>query len=30
MDFDFSSELVMKRVARTIELMGVIAKINDP
>nr|GEX97058.1 hypothetical protein [Tanacetum cinerariifolium] len=29
-DFNFSTELVMKRVAKTIELMGIIAKINDP
>nr|GEW72730.1 hypothetical protein [Tanacetum cinerariifolium] len=29
-DFDFSSELVMKRVAKSIELMDVVAKINDP
>ncbi|GKG17561.1 hypothetical protein Tco_0362518, partial [Tanacetum coccineum] len=30
MDFDYSSELVMKRVAKTIELMNDVAKINDP
>ena len=29
-DFDFSSQLVMKRVTKTIELMDVVAKINDP
>nr|GEY43628.1 hypothetical protein [Tanacetum cinerariifolium] len=29
-DFDFYNELVMKRVAKTIVLMDVIAKINDP
>nr|GEW46440.1 hypothetical protein [Tanacetum cinerariifolium] len=29
-DFDFSSQLVMKRVAKFIELMDVVAKINDP
>ncbi|GJV05693.1 hypothetical protein Tco_1343349 [Tanacetum coccineum] len=29
-DCDFSSELVMKRVAKTIELKDAIAKINDP
>ncbi|GJU09851.1 hypothetical protein Tco_1132247 [Tanacetum coccineum] len=29
-DFDFSSELVMKRVAKTIELMDAVARINDP
>nr|GEV70720.1 hypothetical protein [Tanacetum cinerariifolium] len=29
-DFDISSELVMKRVAKTIGLMDVVAKINDP
>ncbi|GJT94307.1 hypothetical protein Tco_1083152 [Tanacetum coccineum] len=29
-DFDFSSELVMKRVAKTIRLMDAVAKINDP
>nr|GEV20514.1 reverse transcriptase domain-containing protein [Tanacetum cinerariifolium] len=29
-DFDFSSELVMKRVAKTIGLMDAVAKINDP
>ncbi|GJX32554.1 putative reverse transcriptase domain-containing protein [Tanacetum coccineum] len=29
-DFDFCSELVMKRVAKSIELMDVVAKINDP
>ncbi|GJR80490.1 hypothetical protein Tco_0151275, partial [Tanacetum coccineum] len=29
-DFDFCNELVMKRVAKTIELMDAIAKINDP
>ncbi|GKA71407.1 hypothetical protein Tco_0777546, partial [Tanacetum coccineum] len=29
-DIDFSSELVMKRVAKSIELMDVVAKINDP
>ncbi|GKA49189.1 putative reverse transcriptase domain-containing protein [Tanacetum coccineum] len=29
-DFNFSSELVMKRVAKTIVLMETIAKINDP
>ncbi|GKD98224.1 hypothetical protein Tco_1382121 [Tanacetum coccineum] len=28
-DFDFSSELVMKRVTKSIELMDVVAKIND-
>ncbi|GKA53128.1 putative reverse transcriptase domain-containing protein [Tanacetum coccineum] len=28
--FDFCSELVMKRVAKTIELMDAIARINDP
>ncbi|GJY68557.1 putative reverse transcriptase domain-containing protein [Tanacetum coccineum] len=28
--FDFGNELVMKRVAKTIRLMDVIAKINDP
>ncbi|GKB89572.1 hypothetical protein Tco_0961844 [Tanacetum coccineum] len=28
--FDFNSELMMKRVARTIVLMDTIAKINDP
>ncbi|GJS01880.1 hypothetical protein Tco_0318388 [Tanacetum coccineum] len=28
-DFDFSSELVMKRVAKSIELMDVVGKIND-
>ncbi|GJR08519.1 hypothetical protein Tco_0791171 [Tanacetum coccineum] len=28
-DFDFSSELVMKRVAKTIELMDAVARIND-
>ncbi|GKB14088.1 hypothetical protein Tco_0848011 [Tanacetum coccineum] len=30
MDFDFCNELVMKRVVKTIVLMDVIAKINDP
>ncbi|GJX87102.1 hypothetical protein Tco_0339116 [Tanacetum coccineum] len=30
MDFNFSSELVMKRVAKTIELMDVVSRINDP
>nr|GEY76615.1 hypothetical protein [Tanacetum cinerariifolium] len=30
MDFGLSSELVMKRVSKTIELMDVVAKINDP
>ena len=30
MDFGFSNELVIKRVAKTIELTGVVAKINDP
>nr|GEX51598.1 hypothetical protein [Tanacetum cinerariifolium] len=29
-NFDFSSELVMKRVSKTIGLMDVVAKINDP
>nr|GEY92180.1 hypothetical protein [Tanacetum cinerariifolium] len=29
-DFYFSNELVMKRVAKTIELMNAIANINDP
>nr|GEZ24782.1 hypothetical protein [Tanacetum cinerariifolium] len=29
-DFGFSSELVMKRVSKTIELMDAVAKINDP
>ncbi|GKC12514.1 hypothetical protein Tco_1009296, partial [Tanacetum coccineum] len=29
-DFDFSSELVMKKVTKSIELMDVVAKINDP
>nr|GFC10167.1 hypothetical protein [Tanacetum cinerariifolium] len=29
-DFNFSIELVMKRVAKSIKLMGIIAKINDP
>nr|GEU31156.1 hypothetical protein [Tanacetum cinerariifolium] len=29
-DFDFSSELVMKRVYKTVGLMDVVAKINDP
>nr|GFA15365.1 hypothetical protein [Tanacetum cinerariifolium] len=29
-DFDFSSEFVMKRVAKTIGLMDVVARINDP
>ncbi|GKC41728.1 hypothetical protein Tco_1059450, partial [Tanacetum coccineum] len=29
-DFDFSSELVMKRVSKSIELMDVVAKLNDP
>nr|GEZ28300.1 hypothetical protein [Tanacetum cinerariifolium] len=29
-DFDFSSEIVMKRVAKTIELMDVVSWINDP
>ncbi|GJR01945.1 putative reverse transcriptase domain-containing protein [Tanacetum coccineum] len=29
-DFRFSSELVMKRVAKTIALMDAVAKINDP
>ncbi|GKE44157.1 hypothetical protein Tco_1471441 [Tanacetum coccineum] len=29
-DFDFSSELMMKRVTKSIELMDVVAKINDP
>ncbi|GJT98253.1 hypothetical protein Tco_1093771 [Tanacetum coccineum] len=29
-DFDFSSKLVMKRVAKSIQLMDVVAKINDP
>ncbi|GKE29555.1 hypothetical protein Tco_1444939, partial [Tanacetum coccineum] len=28
-DFDFSSELVMKRVAKSIKLMDVVGKIND-
>jgi hypothetical protein len=30
LDFDFSIELVMKKAAKTIELMGAVAKINDP
>nr|GEV56662.1 integrase, catalytic region, zinc finger, CCHC-type, peptidase aspartic, catalytic [Tanacetum cinerariifolium] len=30
MDFDFISGLVMKRVAKSINLMDVVAKINDP
>ncbi|GJU06420.1 hypothetical protein Tco_1122850 [Tanacetum coccineum] len=29
-DFDFSSELVMKRVSKTIGLLDAVAKINDP
>ncbi|GKA13679.1 hypothetical protein Tco_0693325 [Tanacetum coccineum] len=29
-DFDFCSQLVMKRVAKTITLMDAVAKINDP
>ncbi|GJT75783.1 hypothetical protein Tco_1042508 [Tanacetum coccineum] len=29
-DFDFSSELVMKKVAKTIVLMDTVARINDP
>ncbi|GJT47130.1 putative reverse transcriptase domain-containing protein, partial [Tanacetum coccineum] len=29
-DFDYNSELMMKRVAKTIELMNDVAKINDP
>ncbi|GJR96990.1 putative reverse transcriptase domain-containing protein [Tanacetum coccineum] len=29
-DFDFCSQLVMKRVAKTIELMDAVATINDP
>jgi hypothetical protein len=29
-DFEFSSKLVMKRVAKTIELMDAVAKLNDP
>ncbi|GJX18224.1 reverse transcriptase domain-containing protein [Tanacetum coccineum] len=29
-DFDFSSELVMKRVTKTIVLMDTVARINDP
>ncbi|GKD22520.1 hypothetical protein Tco_1224223, partial [Tanacetum coccineum] len=29
-DFDFNSELVMKRVAKTIGLVDAVAKINDP
>ncbi|GKA04933.1 hypothetical protein Tco_0684053 [Tanacetum coccineum] len=29
-DFDFSSELVLKRVAKSIELIDVVAKLNDP
>nr|GFC85504.1 hypothetical protein [Tanacetum cinerariifolium] len=29
-DFDFSSELMLKRVAKSIELMDVVVKINDP
>ncbi|GKC99107.1 hypothetical protein Tco_1169382 [Tanacetum coccineum] len=29
-DFDFCSQLVMKRVAKTIKLMDAVAKINDP
>ncbi|GJR94451.1 hypothetical protein Tco_0266625 [Tanacetum coccineum] len=29
-DFDFSSELVMKRLAKAIGLMDAVAKINDP
>ncbi|GJZ11539.1 hypothetical protein Tco_0546298, partial [Tanacetum coccineum] len=29
-DFNFSTELVMKRVTKTIELMGITSKINDP
>ncbi|GKD38742.1 hypothetical protein Tco_1258949 [Tanacetum coccineum] len=29
-DFDFSSELMMKRVAKSIEVMDDVAKINDP
>ncbi|GKA81616.1 hypothetical protein Tco_0788308 [Tanacetum coccineum] len=29
-DFNFSTELVMKRVTKTIELMGIISNINDP
>nr|GEY02347.1 hypothetical protein [Tanacetum cinerariifolium] len=29
-DFNFSSELVMKRVAKTIMLMDTISKVNDP
>ncbi|GKF62500.1 hypothetical protein Tco_0182554, partial [Tanacetum coccineum] len=29
MDFDFSSELVMKRVDKIIMLMDVVAKINE-
>ena len=29
-DLAFSSELVMKRVAKTIELMDAVAKLNDP
>ncbi|GJX01403.1 hypothetical protein Tco_0185316 [Tanacetum coccineum] len=30
MDIDFSSELVMKRVAKTIKIMNAVAMINDP
>ncbi|GKC40065.1 hypothetical protein Tco_1052449 [Tanacetum coccineum] len=30
MDFDFCSQLVMKRVDKTIALMDAVAKINDP
>ncbi|GKD71721.1 hypothetical protein Tco_1325811 [Tanacetum coccineum] len=29
-EFDFSSELVMERVTKTIELVDIISKINDP
>ncbi|GJX16116.1 hypothetical protein Tco_0216948, partial [Tanacetum coccineum] len=29
-DFDFCSQLVMKRVDKTIALMDAVAKINDP
>ncbi|GKF67501.1 hypothetical protein Tco_0197180, partial [Tanacetum coccineum] len=29
-DFDFSSELVMKRVSKSIELMNNVTQINDP
>ena len=30
MDFEFSIKLVMKRVAKTIDLMDAVAKLNDP